>query len=336
MTPFSGSHADCVGEDVTLLCPPPATERVCGYDVDFAKVCCRCEEPKVPPKSPPEHGGSEGDEGDDGDRNWMLPAIVAGVAALAAVNHHLKKEKEQDRGDDAEGKEQLLRDGPQLPHQFNMSAFGIRGLIKGGWPIVVDYEQTLPGKVQLKIAVPGVQMVTYRLDQFGLGRHVLRFDLPPFLGNAVKPAIVALTASDEKDPDETLEGFKVFGVGIGPRAVGSVAVDQLEFHPGTVRPQQGDDAAYAFHSLSDFDNAAVEFMRVSQSPDGIRSRYVHGRRISGGITRNAWIGRDAASRWNGHDERDRVSKGRHRLQVRVWDDGGDWVGAWSDSVVTVR
>lgn len=270
------------------------------------------------------------------DRNWLIPGLVLGAVALVAIGQHLAKERTEDRGDDAEGVKELLREGPQLPKQFNTSAFGIRGLIKGGWPIVVDYEQRMPGRVQLRIAIPGAEIVTYRLDQFGLGRHVLRFELPRFLGNSLKPAVVALTAADDQLQVETLEGFKVYGVGIGPRAVGSVAVDQLEFSPGTVLAEKGDTAGYAFRSRSEFDNAAVEFMRVTQSPDGIRTRYVNGKRIDGGVAPGRWIGSEPSQRWNGHDEWDRVSRGRHQLQVRVWDNGGDWVGAWSDSLVTVR
>ena len=285
----------------------------------------------IPPSEDPESRS-----GGDGN-NWVLPAIVVGAAALIAVNKHLSKEKDQDRPDEADNVRNLLRDGPQLPTQFNMSAFAVRGLIKGGWPIVADYEQTEPGRVQLQISIPGADIVTYRLDQFGMGRHVLRFELPRFLGGSLKPAIVALTAAKDKRQKDTIDGFRVFGVGVGPRAVGSVAVDQLEFAPDSVRVANGDQATYAFHSLSDFDNAAVEFMQVSQSVDGFRTRYVNGQRISGGVRRDSWIGRGAQQqRWDGHDERNRVSRGRHQLQVRVWDDGGDWGGAWAGSGIDVR
>lgn len=338
LIPFTGVYASCRGPNVTLLCAPPETERVCEYDRYLQRTCCRCEEP-AQSSGPPQVTTPPADDGYDDDKrdsNWLLPGIVLGVAALAAVTHHLKQERHQDRGVDTEGVQRLLRDGPQLPPQFNMSAFGLRGLIKGGWPIVVDYEQTMPGHVQLQVSIPGADIVTYRLDQFGLGRHVLRFSLPDFLGRQLKPAIIALTAAEGDRQTDTLEGFKVFGVGIGPRAVGSVAVDHLEFSPLIVSTERGDTAAYAFHSQSDFDNAAVEFMQITQSPDGIRTRYVNGRRIDGGIRSEAWVGRDEQRLWNGHDAQDRISKGRHQLQVRVWDDGGDWLGAWSNSLVSVR
>lgn len=289
--------------------------------------------PSSPTPTPPSSYTPEGG-GDGGGNNWLIPAVIVGAVALFAINRHLNAEKDQARND-SEGVQQLLRDGPQLPTQFNGSAFGIRALVRGGWPIVVDYALHRPGRVQLRISLPGAEIVTYRLDQFGLGRHLLRFDLPPFLGDSLKPAVVALTAADPKTGTDTLGDFTVHGIGIGPRAVGSIAVDRLEFNPGTLRPRQGDTARFAFHSRSDFDNASVEYMRVIQSPDGARKHYVNGQRI-GAVRGDSRIVSTDAQRWNGQDETARISTGRHQLQVRVWDDGGDWVGAWSESLVQVR
>lgn len=274
------------------------------------------------------------DGGDGKGSNWWIPAAVVGAAALFALGNSLAQERTEQR-DDAEGVRQLLRDGPQLAVQFNASAFGVRGLVRGGWPVVVDYSQKRPGRVLLRIAVPGAETVSYRLDQFGLGRHVLRFELPAFLGDNLEPAVVALTAADLETGKKTIDGFTVHGLGIGPRAVGSVAVDRLELDPALLRTQRGDTAGFAFHSRSDFDHSAVEFMQVTQSPDGVRKRYVAGQRI-GPVRRDSRVESTPAQRWDGHDEQAQVSTGRHQLQVRVWDEGGDWVGAWSESLVTVR
>src|SRR5690606_19588332 len=178
--------------------------------------------------------------------------------------------------DDDEATRALLRDGPQLAPQFNGSAFGVRGLVRGGWPVVVDYVQQRPGRVLLRIAIPGAETVTYRLDKFGLGRHVLRFDLPAFLGDRLTPAVIALTAADLDTGRETIDGFSVLGLGIGPRAVGSVAVDRLEFDPGLMRPARGETAGYDFHSRSDLVHAVVESMQGTQSTEGERQRSVHG------------------------------------------------------------
>ena len=114
-----------------------------------------------------------------------------------------------------------------------------------------------------------------------------------------------------------------------------MAVDRLEFDPGLMRPARGETAGYAFHSRSDFDHAAVEFMQVTQSPDGVRKRYVRGQRI-GPVPRGQRVESAPTQRWDGRDENAQLSAGRHQLQVRVWDEGGDWVGAWSESVVLVQ
>ncbi len=291
------------------------------------------------PTNPPYgDGGDYGDgqrpRGDGGGKNWLIPAIIVGAAALFAIGKALAEEKAEKRDID-EGTRELLRDGPQLAPQFNASAFGVRGLVRGGWPVVVDYTQQRPGRVLLRIAIPGAETVSYRLDRFGLGRHLLRFELPPFLGDRLQPAVVALTAADLETGTRTIDGFVVHGLGIGPRAVGSVAVDRLEFDPGLMRPARGETAGYAFQSRSDFDHAAVEFMQVTQSPDGLRKRYVRGQRI-GPVQRDSRVESAPPQRWDGRDERAQLSPGRHQLQVRVWDEGGDWVGAWSESLVLVQ
>ena len=292
----------------------------------------------TPPPSAPTNDPPRGNYDDDGDNgggsNWVIPALIVGAVALFAINRHLNAEKTEQR-DEHEGMQQLLQTGPQVPVQFNTSAFGIRALVRSGWPIVVDYAQHKPGRVLLRISVPGAEIVTYRLDQFGLGRHLLRFDLPPFLGDSVRPAVFALTAADAQTGAETIDGFTVYGIGCGPRAVGSIAVDELEFNPGEVRVRNGDTASFAFRSRSDFDNSAVEFMRITQSPDGARKRYVNGQSI-GKVQRDSRVVSAPEQRWNGQDEQSQISRGRHQLQVRVWDDGGDWIGAWSDSLVQVR
>lgn len=290
----------------------------------------------LPPAGNAQYSDHEGDRPAERDagNNWVIPAVIVGAAALFAIGKSIAEEKSE-RRDDTEGTRALLRDGPQLAPQFNASAFGVRGLVRGGWPVVVDYAQHRPGQVMLQIAIPGADTVTYRLDKFGLGRHVLRFELPPFLGDRLKPAVIALTAADLETGQKTIDGFSIYGLGIGPRAVGSVAVDRLTFDPGLMRPARGETAGYAFHSRSDFDHAAVEFMQVTQSPDGLRKRYVSGQRI-GPVQQDRRIESAPTQRWDGRDDQAKLSAGRHQLQVRVWDEGGDWVGAWSESVVVVQ
>ena len=87
------------------------------------------------PTNPPYgDGGDYGDgqrpRGDGGGKNWLIPAIIVGAAALFAIGKALAEEKAEKRDID-EGTRELLRDGPQLAPQFNASAFGVRGLVRG-------------------------------------------------------------------------------------------------------------------------------------------------------------------------------------------------------------
>ena len=82
----------------------------------------------------------------------------------------------------------------------------------------------------------------------------------------------------------------------------------------------------------------TDMTHPSSQGDGIaevRKRYVKGQR-TGAVRRDSRVESLPAQRWDGHDEEARLSTGRHQLQVRVWDEGGDWVGAWSESLVTVQ
>ena len=329
----------CFGVGVALCVAVPMPALAATSDGPPAELPSSQDSTPSPQPTPSNSSrGSErrsgGGSGGGGGSNWLIPAAIIGVAALIAVNRHLNAERTEQRNE-SEGVQQLLRDGPQLPAQYNTSAFAIRALVRGGWPIVVDYAQHKPGRVQLRISTPGADIVTYRLDQFGLGRHLLRFELPPFLGDSLKAGVVALTAADPRTGTETIDGFTVHGIGIGPRAVGSIAVDQLEFNPGDLHVKDGDTASFAFRSRSDFDHSVVEYMRVTQSPDGARKRYVNGLQ-TGSVQRNSRVQSVESQRWNGQDDQARVSRGRHQLQVRVWDEGGDWVGAWSESLVQIR
>ena len=103
-------------------------------------------------------GGSSGGNGG----NSALPAIAAGIVALVAINHLLKSETEQPAEQpDGEGRtaedrlEEFSGDGPETPAVFNMSAFVVRGPVKGNWPLVLDYEQRKAGRVEIRVSARG-------------------------------------------------------------------------------------------------------------------------------------------------------------------------------------
>jgi hypothetical protein len=286
------------------------------------------------------HGQDEGYPGDS-ERRSPVPAALVGIVAIGLIAQALSRERGPTDGTAApEGRDpqlvdQLLENGPQLAPAFNMSAFAVRGLVRGGWPLVVDFEQRLPGEVKLRVSARGApEIYTYHLGRGQIGRRRVQLPLPAELGDNPGPALIAVMATDPRD-QSTLPAFEVYGLGAGPRAVGSVAIDQVLFQPPRIRFTRNETAAYRFFSHSDFNHASVEFMRTDNSPDGTRYSLVNSEALRDGVRKGQWIGEQERRDWRGLDGQNQVSSGPHKLQVRVWDHAGDWVTAWSHSSVTV-
>jgi hypothetical protein len=233
--------------------------------------------------------------------------------------------------------QRLLDNGPEFLMPFSMSAFAMHGLVKGGWPMVIDFELRAHGFVNLRISAPASDIVTFRLDTLGLGRHVVQFTLPAeILGDQRKPALIAVTATADAEGKNTIGPFQVYGLGVGPKAVGSVAINGVSFGPPEIQTASGKTASYSFFSLSDFAKVSVEFMRMNEEPDGSRFFDVSQQEITGGVRQQQWIGKPEPRTWGGKDARGAVSLGFHKLRVRVWDERGDWVATWSDSKVYIE
>lgn len=276
----------------------------------------------------------------NGGGNSVLPVVLAGVAALVVISQLLANESEQpettpdEQGDTSPDLlDRLSQQGPEFATAFNMSAFMIRGPVKGEWPLVIDYEHGGSGRVQLQVSARGAAHVyNYPLPPLGPGRHIIQLKLHPDLGPQLRPAIIAVTA---RDGEQTLSGFRVYGLGVGPEAVGSVAIDQLQFRPPSIRVSHNETAAYRFHSGSDFDSIAIEFLQLEQAGDGSRHSFVDRQFLDEGVRQNHWVGLNESRAWDGRNQSDQTSVGTHRLQVRAWDTDGDWVCAWSEPVVAV-
>jgi hypothetical protein len=218
-----------------------------------------------------------------------------------------------------------------------MSAMPIQAVVKGGWPLVIDFEQRSPGRVNLQVSAEGADIITYRLDSYGLGRHLVQFQLPQeVLGNELRPALIGITAATDAQSRDTLRDFRLYGLGAGPRAVGSVAIEKVGFEPPRVNPASGQTAKYRFFSKSDFKRVSAEFMRVFDRADGSQLIYVTEQPITQGVRSEQWVGMPQPLAWNGRDQQNQLSGGFHLLQVRVWDDQrGDWVAAWSETKVLI-
>jgi hypothetical protein len=112
--------------------------------------------------------------------------------------------------------------------------------------------------------------------------------------------------------------------------VGSVAIDQVTFGPGTIYPKQKQEAVYSFHSHTDFDRVRAEFMKTFTAQSQIISKLEDHDDIKD-VERETRPSRQ----WNGK----KASAGEHLLQVRAWESApatSNWVIAWSADQVLVE
>ncbi|PXX98343.1 hypothetical protein [Halomonas sp. LBP4] len=283
--------------------------------------------------------GTTGEPSGNGGSDWTVPAIVAGAAASALLIRWLRERRQAVQPPKPTKGErdmlvQLQQQGPEFAPRYNTSAFAAIGMVRGGWPFVLDFAHLQPVMVTLRISARGVPDVYTLRIPFGAdetGRHRLQFQLPPAFGDSERPAAIAVTATDMSG--ERMEpSFRVLALGCGPRAVGSVAIEEVSFLPRLIRAQAREQASYRFFSHSEFPSAVAEFMRVEPADDGERHFFVNEAPIPGGVA----AGRSIDPRqWDGRDAGQRISTGTHRLKIRAWAPTEGWITAWSDSRVKV-
>ncbi len=231
--------------------------------------------------------------------------------------------------------EKLLNDhGPQTPTTFCMSNFSILGFVKGNWPAVLDYQITRPGLYLLTVSSNNTAPFSYLLDGSKIGRQQIILRLPARFGPEPKPGSYSIQAMSNA-PGEAMPAYlRVFGLGAGERAVGSVAIDQLQFSPPALRPQDRQNALYGFHSHADFEKVSAEFERVGLVDGSVVTELEDQQDVKAVVRRNTEV---ANQQW---DPRKRKARpGQHMLQVRAWytlKSGGDWVVAWSPQLVRIE
>jgi hypothetical protein len=233
---------------------------------------------------------------------------------------------------------QWLVQGPGFADGYSNSCMPIRCVVRGGWPMVVDFTQDGESDTTIEIHAPELGApIVFELDK-ARGRHLQQFRLPDRFGATTRPAVL-LVRSTRRGAGAARPGrVRIHGLGAGPRAVGSVAIDQVSFAPPLVRHSAGQQASYSFLSKSDFNRVSVSVLKVDNVDGEIRVGLVREFRFEGGISRGAVFGRAPPRVWDGSDAQDEPSIGSHLLQVRAWmsaREDGDWVTAWSERAVQV-
>jgi len=251
-------------------------------------------------------------------------------------------------GGASEARAHLLdKEGPQLPPVFNMSSFSVMGFVKGDWPVVFDYQLERDSLLIVVIAPEGQEPIIYRLNGKA-GHWQNRLLVPAGVGTNSVVAEYTLRSLDDGMGQLSPAHLHVHGVAAGPKAVGSIGIDQVTFSPAEIHPAHGERAHYTFHSISDFKNVEVNFVRLANDHGQIIAARI-GKKSAGSIAKNEARNGD----WDGKSDGGgkeaeafppelrqwlKSPTGQHLVQVRAWYGAkdGDWATALSDEFVTVE
>jgi hypothetical protein len=232
--------------------------------------------------------------------------------------------------------------GPQVPKELDMSGFSIKGIVGPNWPIVLDFMLGSPGSAQVEITSADKHHIVATLTNPPSRRAYGIFHLPADFGSKPQTAVFqvravpatatpsagAATPASAGGANASAPGLRVYGIGAGERAVGSVAIDQLTFQPAMIHPKAKEVATFGFHTHSFFDGVRAEFVLATLYNGHILVQQDQEQKLSpvpeGERAKGTWEGKGKA--------------GQHMLQVRAWrglENGGDWVVAWSPDIVDV-
>ncbi|WGG48215.1 hypothetical protein [Rugamonas sp. DEMB1] len=274
-----------------------------------------------------------------GSSSLANAAILVGVGAVLASIFSAPSEQGPAP---AINDDYLARNGPRFAVTQKVGTFVVEGYIRSGWPFVVDFLPQPDTCTELDVYLGGKQVFSRLLDADGrAGRRLLRIELPGNIAPAARAALYVLRsarpACAERGAvaDEGGVSVEVYGIGAGPRAVGSVAVDRLVFGPPQPKlPRELVQVGYRMQWP--FNHVAVEVLRFRRSgADGIEVERVA--TLDAEHSRGLPAGEVAGQTWDGRNGAAALSRGLHRLQVRAWLAGDDrsWVGAISPGAVRI-
>lgn len=262
-----------------------------------------------------------------------IPWIIGGAIITAIVGGILMGRQKSNLLNEEMLPDELRKQGPQFPPIFRTNTFSAVGFARGGWPLVIEMNLKQPGTARLEVSVHDSEPQSYRITD--LGRRIHTFKLPDRFGNQPKPAVFNVQATSEVYGRTVPADFDIYGLGCGPRAVGSVAIDKLEFGPSAVNPRAREVAEYRFFSHSDFGKTAVDILKYQPKEKGIETAKVATQSIAGGVSAGQAYG---PGLWDGTGSNKQISIGLHQLLVRAWNDDlkqSDWVASLSYELVNV-
>ncbi len=245
-----------------------------------------------------------------------IGAAGAGIVIAELIAHHNTSP------------DTLGHNGPQLPKQFDMNTFTVKGLVAPSWPVVLDFMLDGPGAVELDIVAADKHQYRVRMTNTPNRRAYAILHLPPDFGSGLQTGVYQVHSIAAPGATTPPPGLRTYGIGAGEKAVGSVAIDQLTFEPAAIHTRAKEVANYSFHAHSTFNGVRAEFIVTTLYNGHLLIERDQEQELPP-------IPQDERGRgtWNGSGK-----GGEHMLQIRAWrglERGGDWVVAWSPDIVEV-
>jgi hypothetical protein len=373
---------------------PTTTELVrlrelCAQDYSSACSClsntttCRpcppqtSQEPARPEETPPSEetrtAPTRHDDHEDGRGHAGLAALFEALGRAIVTAGELR-EPDRQTGPQWVTTDQLDADGPRFPMQQQSGRFQVQGYAAAGWPFVADI-QTEPGTwTWLELSYKGSNRPQYvDLTRPEGGRRTEVFNLPGAPGSFDIARYSIHSALLRQGYKPLYRPMRVFGLGAGPRAVGSI--DQSSADDGN---RSGPDTA--FLSLAAMPRQALKFYRLAAQTDPGAALYLsviafgptpetnpanvtwavsarrkfaksrievllvppRGEGIFTSVTQaniDLFRSGHVSGKWGTLPALTRIGPGWYSLQARAWRigaDGGDWTGASSYSYVQIR
>jgi hypothetical protein len=271
---------------------------------------------------------------------WAVLALFLFLACLPTVTVGGSHSRGRSSNTQSLGKQVLklavvgaLLFGPDLV--FRRDGVDGKAVVRGGWPFVVAYQLEQPGHLLLTITPKRGAAKSYHFPEAGTApagsrqEDVIR--LSKDLGDAVQEGSLSLRAYAGDNEDQPVP-FKIYGLGAGDQAVGSMTVVNVRFLPSEIDVKHGQPAKYSFEVRRSFNQARVRIDRLDDST-GVPTRI-----FSKDVKPTPSQGQISTGSWDGRDDKKHLSAGLHRLQVSAWfgPDRGDWNTALSETMVRVR
>ncbi len=209
--------------------------------------------------------------------------------------------------------------------------FSFEAPVKGREPLVIDFELARKGTLRLDILVEGAKRPTTLMFDGKANTRKLdkRKKLPARLGDW-QAAELSLSAFDKSKREID---FRVFGIGIGKRAVGSTGIYDVTLEPFVIRATES--ASWSFWSRHDFERSRLVLYRRERAGSEQQE-------ILTSVLESPCQPRRQESctgDWDLRDEEGERFPGRYRLAVKAWQEATldkDWIIEWSEDEVTVQ